>query len=387
MTRMAYVALVWPRSTIQTKVQAQRRSLQRMEANGRLDHLVVTECTTDQNGDDWVFFGGTRVGRIRRGGFWRSMQNLFYSYPKLYRSLGRSIAAGGFDLVYIRKPPIFDGRSVGFMRSLKESGVRVILEIPTYPYDREFKLLSVQRLLDLRARRRVGASVNSIATLSDDVSIFGVPCVRIDNGADVDALNLGAGPAESPIHATLVAALEPWHRADRVVTAAVQAWRRGDNRLARLNIVGEGPERAALERAAAEFSGSGNRIVFHGPAFGERLQNIFAVTNLAIGSLETYSERGLTSARPLKHREYAARGIPFIYGLADPSFADSEYAYQVGNSKLDLEQVFSWYFNMPLTSSQIRADAFRFRWEEQFEKVLLQARKCELTEGFEDESH
>ena len=60
-------------------------------------------------------------------------------------------------------------------------------------------------------------------------------------------------------------------------------------------------------------------IVFHGQLFGDELDKVFNQCQFAIGSLARHRS-GISVIKTLKNREYATRGIPFIYSETDSDF-------------------------------------------------------------------
>lgn len=369
--RVGYVALVSARSTIQTKVDSQKQALVRMLEGGSISGLTMTNCVMDDRGDDLVQFGDQASVRLRRSGRGHSFLNLFVAYPQIYRAIERGLLSSGVGVVYIRKPAVFGLAFVGWLRRLRRKGLRVILEIPTFPYDRELRPGSLLQRMDGLARRRLVGAVDLIATFSEDESIFGVPCVRVLNCVSVHELPLSRrAPSSGGIRFTCVSALEPWHRLDRLLASLIGCWDEGDARVSILNIVGSGPALSELMDMVAVSPLSNARVVFHGPVYGEELSAIFDETDLAVGNLEVRSDRGLESVQALKHREYAARGVPFIYGLSDWSFANSAYALQVPEGDICLDFIVDWYSRLAVDGVAIRRDALRFRWEAQFEAAF-----------------
>lgn len=371
-TRLGYVAIVSPRSSISTKVTAQESALVRMKEAGALENLVMTECSMDSSGDDWVQFGSCSQIRLRRSGRLHSFINVGIGYPRLYRTIIETAASARLDTMYLRKPPVFDLCCIEFLRSLRRRGVRVVLEIPTYPYDSELKAGSLILRMDRAARARLATAVDLIATFSGDSTIFDVPCVNLVNSAPVADLPLARRiRSETGIRMTCVSALESWHRLDRLIGGLIGSWSRGDNRVAGLNIVGEGPARDALARMVEDSDHARSRIRFWGALYGEPLSALFDKTDLAVGNLELSSDRSLSSVQPLKHREYAARGLPFIYGLPDPSFGSCSYALRLPETAVDISEVIDWYEKLEVRGEDIRLDATRrFDWALQFERVM-----------------
>lgn len=107
------------------------------------------------------------------------------------------------------------------MKALKKQGVKLLLEIPTYPYDQEYSSgkEKVQLYTDKLFRHAFCKYVDFIVTFSNDEKIFGRPTIRISNGIDFAHI-----PLRSPLHDTSkelhligVAEIHFWHGFDRLL--------------------------------------------------------------------------------------------------------------------------------------------------------------------------
>ena len=103
----------------------------------------------------------------------------------------------GIQCVYIRSYHNANPFTIHFVRMLKKQGVRVLLEIPTYPYDHEYSsgMEKVQLYTDKLFRHAFCRYVDFIVTFSSDDRIFGRPTIRISNGIDFARI-----PLRSPRH-------------------------------------------------------------------------------------------------------------------------------------------------------------------------------------------
>ena len=127
----------------------------------------------------------------------------------------------GIQCVYIRSYHNANPFTIHFVRMLKKQGVRVLLEIPTYPYDHEYSsgMEKVQLYTDKLFRHAFCRYVDFIVTFSSDDRIFGRPTIRISNGIDFARI-----PLRSPRHGTSkelhligVAEIHFWHGFDRLL--------------------------------------------------------------------------------------------------------------------------------------------------------------------------
>jgi hypothetical protein len=65
-------------------------------------------------------------------------------------------------------------------------------------------------------------------------------------------------------------------------------------------------------------------VILHGKRHGTELDKLFNQCDFGIGSLGRHRV-GIQKIKTLKNREYAARGIPFIYSETDSDFDQKPY--------------------------------------------------------------
>jgi glycosyltransferase involved in cell wall biosynthesis len=149
------------------------------------------------------------------------------------------------------------------------------------------------------------------------------PHLTLGNGFEVNSVSTKEAlpPQNMELHLLCVAMVNRWHGLDRLLQGL--AAYDGTPKVI-LHIAGDGPELPQLHKLTNEL-GIGDRVIFHGFTTGKALDDLFDQCHVAVGSLGIH-RIGLKEASILKAREYCARGIPFIYGIADPDFpADFPY--------------------------------------------------------------
>ena len=82
------------------------------------------------------------------------------------------------------------------------------------------------------------------------------------------------------------------------------------------------------------------QVIFHGQKMNEELDELFNEADFAIGSLARHRS-GIDKIKTLKNREYAARGIPFIYSETDEDFDPMPYIMKVpaDESPIDIHRL------------------------------------------------
>ena len=114
-----------------------------------------------------------------------------------------------------------------------------------------------------------------------------------------------------------------------------------------------------------------DKIIFHGQLFGDELTNVFNQCQFAIGSLGRHRS-GITVIKTLKNREYATRGIPFIYSEQDSDFDHQPYVLKApaDESPIDIQQIIDFMGDFAMTPQDIRKTVEHLSWKIQMQYVL-----------------
>lgn len=253
------------------------------------------------------------------------------------------------DFVFIRKN-IFDGTYLKLLKTMKSANpnLKIIVEIPTYPYFQEWNRVIDKPLIwkEKRVIPKVAAEklVDYYLTLTDDKEIFGIPTIIFDNCIDIDDYILKKNAQNNDvIHLLGVALLANWHGYDRVIRGLNEYYKNSFSAIKVIfHVVGEGPEFSKLKEIVKQLSLE-EYVIFEGKKHGDDLNSIFDRCTIGVGSLGIY-RKGLSNARSLKNREYCARGIPFIKAGGDSMFDDYEYCLSFSNNDdpIDISKIVSW---------------------------------------------
>jgi len=92
---------------------------------------------------------------------------------------------------------------------------------------------------------------------------------------------------------------------------------------------------------------------------------------MGIGSLGRHRV-GINKIKTLKNREYAARGIPFIYSEIDSDFDQMPYVLKVpaNETTIDINSIVKFYKKISITPMEIRSSIIDLSWEHQMKIVL-----------------
>nr|WP_320038349.1 glycosyltransferase family 1 protein [uncultured Bacteroides sp.] len=295
-----------------------------------------------------------------------------------YNSIYRYILKENIKLVYMRSDHNANPFTIHFLQKLKRQGIRVIMEIPTYPYDQEYKGFSYKEQMELKMdqlfRPSLAKRLFRISTFTDYDSIFGAQTIKISNGIDFSTIPLKQTLRKqpSPFNLIGVAEVHYWHGYDRVMAGIGEYYKQNNSREVFFHIVGgigEDSEMPVFKEIIKKY-GIEKQIIFHGQLFGKALDDVFEEADFGIASLGRHRS-GITNIKTLKNREYAARGIPFIYSEIDTDFESMPYVLKApaDESPIDINQILNFYDNCKLYPVEIRDSVKNLSWEIQMKKI------------------
>lgn len=281
------------------------------------------------------------------------------------------------SFVYVRSYHNANPFTIRLMKGMKKLGIKVLLEIPTYPYDREYTtfLGKIQLYTDKLFRRTLCNYVDAIVTFSDRTEIFGCPTLRISNGIDFDSLPLRktVRPTHRELHLIGVAEIHYWHGFDRLIKGLADYYSHLPSCKVYFHIVGlpSGErEQREIESPIREYN-LNPYVILHGAKHGKELDALFEQADFAIGSLARHRS-GIYRIKTLKNREYAARGFSFIYSENDDDFDAMPYVLKApaDESPINIKRIADFCQNLPMKPQEIRDSIRHLSWETQMKKVV-----------------
>ena len=290
----------------------------------------------------------------------------------------------GIEMVYARSFMNASPVLVRLFRKLNKQDIKCVTEIPTYPYDQEFKgyplKYKIPLYIDKIFRRALAAQMEAIVTFSNEENIFGKRTIRISNGIDLDSIPLHNPKKQQDIHLIAVAEIHYWHGFDRLVAGLGEYYKSNPNgRKVYFHVVGWEDDRGTtsngyltVEQMARKY-GIEKYIINHGKLFGDKLDEVFNQCVFAIGSLGRHRS-GITEIKTLKNREYAARGISFIYSENDSDFDDKPYIIKASadESPINVGEIIDYIDNHDINPAEIRKTVEHLSWKYQMEKVIIE---------------
>lgn len=302
-----------------------------------------------------------------------------FSYDCIYKYCIRE----KIDFVYARCFQNANPWLIHFFKKLKKAGIHAVTEIPTYPYDAEFVGFPLMTRLNLKIdqlfRRQLSAQMDAIVTFSDAKEIFGQRTINISNGVDFDSIPLHEPlTINHELHLIGVAEVHYWHGYDRLIAGLGEYYKNGGNRDVFFHIVGGvGPSEMYDSMHAPGFHELiekyqiQDKVIFHDQLFGDALTAVFNQCQFAIGSLARHRS-GITNIKTLKNREYAARGIPFVYSENDSDFDKQPYVLKVpaDESPIDINKIIEFVDTHTMNPLDIRHTVEHLAWKNQMQRVV-----------------
>lgn len=272
--------------------------------------------------------------------FWYNFfyQKWYFSAVKDYRDV---------DFVYIRFVAPMNSAWLFLSKYFNKMGVKVIYEIPTFPYKYEHKgvkgfiILSIDRFF----RTKLKKYVDYIATYSEDDWIFGIKTIKITNGIDCSKIKLlQAQEYHTDIRLICVAGFSIWHGYDRLIKGLYEYYRTNPNRKVYFDLVGDGGALHDYKQKILQYELQ-EYITCYGMLSGEDLTSIFDKADIAVCSLGCH-RKDLFLSSELKSREYMARGLPMISSARiDILSSDYQYIHYVpeDESPIDIQGIINFY--------------------------------------------
>lgn len=286
------------------------------------------------------------------------------------------------EFVYARFFQNSNPWTIHLFSKLRKVGIRSVIEIPTYPYDNEFTVFPivtrVEIAIDKMFRERLANSTDAIVTFSDAEVIFGQKTIRISNGIDFDMIPMvePRQHASNELHLLGVAEVHVWHAYDRMISGLADYYRDNPNPAMKVffHIVGGVCDADKIPWIDfIKSNGIEPYVIFHGQQSGDELTAIFNNADFGIGSLGRHRS-GITKIKTLKNREYAARGIPFIYSEIDDDFEQMPYVLKApaDESPISVQDIIKFYKHCSISPFEIRNSIMHCSWRNQMQIVLNQ---------------
>lgn len=273
----------------------------------------------------------------------------FKTMTEFYRCVNECVIKYKIPYVFIRYP-MADPLFIKMLKKISKTS-RIIIEIPTYPYDNEIKNYGdtfknrLAYYVDRISRRKLKKYVYKIATYSEDKIIFGVPAFQVYNAVFVDDIK----PREirendGSIHIIGVAEMQQSHGYDRIIEGLSEYYKNNNEKEVYLHLAGEGHEKKNYEALVKKYSLE-KYVIFHGYCIGDELEELYNNSDLAVETLGLHRQ-GIDMSSSLKSREYLSKGIPMITSVKIDILPENyKYVLKVeeNDNPVDINKVVDFY--------------------------------------------
>lgn len=294
-----------------------------------------------------------------------------------FSSIYRYTKDNGINFVYIRSNHNANPFTIRMVKQMKKSGIKVVMEIPTYPYDSEYEAQGMNKQIfqDKLFRNQLAKHLDAIVTFSDYEQIFGQRTIRISNGIDFNSVKVKTiiNDTSKELNLIGVAEIHQWHGFDRLVKGLAMYYVQPQKYIVKFHVVGyffSAEGEAAFKKIISDHHME-EYVILYGKKHGEELDVIFNKCDFGIGSLGRHRV-GITKIKTLKNREYAARGIPFVYSETDSDFDNRPYVLKVpaDESPVDIHKIIDFHHQLKFSPQQIRQSIEDLSWENQMRRVI-----------------
>lgn len=279
--------------------------------------------------------------------------------------------------VYIRSNHNANPFTINMVKRMKKAGMKVVMEIPTYPYDQEYFNKSMRRQLiqDRLFRHQLAKNLDAIVTFAEEDFIFGQQTIKISNGIDFDSVRQKKDSLHpmNELHLIGVAEIHRWHGFDRIIKGLADYYSKPQQLKVYFHLVGYFFSSVEEEEITNIIKKNHLEpyIILYGKKHGQELDEIFDRCDFGIGSLGRHRV-GISDIKTLKNREYAARGIPFVYSETDSDFDKQPYVLKMpaDESAINIEYIVHFYQQLTITPQEIRQSIKSLSWKNQMKKVI-----------------
>lgn len=348
---------------ISKKIQAQVNALRENGIEVSLCHYKMIDNIKYWALNDIPF---ARIG----SGLKASLRHYYY-----YKPIEKLIKTENYNNIYLRYIHNATPWMLNFFSSIKKNGIKIFMEIPTFPYDGEYIHISVKDKLRISVekicRKSFHKYLSKIITFSEDTKIFNVPTLRISNAVELSKIPVVSSiKKQEDIHLFAVANLSFWHGYDRLIKGMADYYKLQNNPEVHFDFVGGGELLNYYKKLTEELHLE-SYVHFHGLKSGKELDRFYDNADLCIGCLGCH-RKNIFEVKSLKNIEYAAHGLPMAYSENNSDFDNAEYVIKLpaDESNVDVSFLIDSLKKIKMTHIQIRNSVSHLDWKVQMGKVV-----------------
>lgn len=302
---------------------------------------------------------------------------LFYFFT-LLRIIRQKVDFRQYDIIFIRYP-LSDPLFLKLLKKAKTQNpsIKILLEIPTYPYDKEIVsfIRYLTLIMDRYYRKKLHHYVDYCVHYGQETEIYQIPVIPIQNGI---AIPDGYVPKQQKMINELkliaVGNWSFWHGLDRLLKGLGQYYDNPNPKTkVTLTIVGGGKTLASYVDLVQNLKLK-EQVKFVPFTESPQLDAYFEDSDIGIGSLGMF-RKNIKQDSSLKHREYCSRGLPFILSTQDASFPVDWPCVQYfpeEEKPIEIKSIIAFFHTLPKNYQEhmIQYAKEHLSWERQFTQIL-----------------
>lgn len=326
---------------------ASKKVLSECRALEELGHTVTLVGQSQGNTAIIDVDGNRKIIGLHKPFYIKKVQPLFDKQHQI-KDVLKYTKKKKYDLCYIR----FDLNTRNFielLKNLQKVCKKILIEIPTYPYSKEYtgKLNQIRLKIDDHYAKFIYKYVDKIISFYEipGSKYYDVPVQVVSNGFDFDETEVISNNSISDvIEIAAVSSMRIWHGYERFIEGLYKYYHDGGRRQILFHIVGDGREGSKYKELVKKYE-LFDHVIFHGAMHGKELDQLLEQCTLGVDSLARH-RTGISVLSSLKSREYGAKGIPIINSCKiDIIDDDFKYFLQVpaDETPINMEQIISFY--------------------------------------------
>lgn len=256
------------------------------------------------------------------------------------------------DFLYFRRTNFFSIYCILMLKKIKRKNptIKIIVEIPTYPYDMEIssRIIDYPFLIKDRINRKsLHKYVDRFVSVEDSPEIFGIKSIKVINGLAVETIT----PKEysnkgNAINIIMVAMYADWHGVDRLLSGLAHYYQNGGERDIVLHLVGTGRDSLIDKfKLITQNNKIESHVILYGYMYGKQLDEVYNLCDIAVDSLGCH-RKNIYLLSDLKSREYLAKGLPIV-GSCKIDVLEEDYPYYLrfpsDDTDIDMNQIVRFY--------------------------------------------
>jgi|GEM_PF-2569022 len=259
-----------------------------------------------------------------------------------------------YDAIYLRF--YLPGTNlIQFLEKIRidQPGILILLEYPTSNIRNLFSNGIVRKITYRMNERRIH-TLNQLSdyfiTLTNDKVLWGKPALFMPNGIELDEIEPVPVPSFTNQLVILGVAsdINFYHGFDKVIRG-LSLYAKNNSQVKVLFRLISNPlsNNLAELRALAKDSDVEELVSFESPKTRAELAEVYQQVHLGMGTLALHRV-GLSDNYSLKHREYAAFGLPFIMSKGDFHFEHSPFVLveERNEAPLDIQRIVAFYTSL-----------------------------------------